>query len=314
MIRRIALSWWARAALTVVVGVLLASRVDVRASLAALRRLDFGLAFIVLLLLAVDRAIMIWRWIVLLRARSIPITARSATYIFLVSSFVGSYTAFAGDAARAYSLTRRTAQGGEALASVAVDRLLGLIGILGVALTGAAVAGARLTQQSELAFGAAAILLISLTASALYADQLIRVTVPSRWSESAVARRARSLAAALGAYRGHRGALVTVTVLSVGVQVLRVLQAYLLGVAIGITVPFSYYLLFMPAGLVALMLPISIGGFGAPQGLIVWLLQPRGVPAADALALSTLIVLSGLLTNVPGAVLMALGRRERAAH
>ena len=70
-----------------------------------------------------------------------------------------------------------------------MDCLLGLIGILGVALTGAAVAGARLTQQSELAFGAAAILLVSLTASALYADQLIRVTVPSRWIESAVARR-----------------------------------------------------------------------------------------------------------------------------
>ena len=86
------------AALTVAVGVLLASRVDVRASLACFRRLDFGLAFIVLLLLTVDRAIMIWRWIVLLRARNIPITARSATYIFLVSSFVGSYTAFAGDA------------------------------------------------------------------------------------------------------------------------------------------------------------------------------------------------------------------------
>ena len=187
---------------------------------------------------------------------SIPITARSATHIFLVSSFVGSYTAFAGDAARAYSLTRRTAQGGEALASVAVDRLLGLIGILGVALTGAAVAGARLTQQSELAFAAAAILLISLTASALYADQLIRVTVPSRWSESAVARRAHSLAAALGAYRGHRGALVTVTVLSVGVQVLRVLQAYLLGVAIGITVP-------------VLVLPVVHAG------------RPRGVDAAD---------------------------------
>ena len=34
----------------------------------------------------------------------------------------------------------------------------------------------------------------------------------------------------------------------------------------------------MPAGLIALMMPISLAGFGAPQGLIVWLLQPRGVP------------------------------------
>jgi hypothetical protein len=34
------------------------------------------------------------------------------------------------------------------------------------------------------------------------------------------------------------------------------------------------------------MMPISLAGFGAPQGLIAWLLQPRGVAEADALALA----------------------------
>jgi hypothetical protein len=102
-----------------------------------------------------------------------------------------------------------------------------------------------------------------------------------------------------------------VSILSIGVQLLRIVQAYLLGVAIGIPVPFSYYLLFMPAGLVALMLPISVAGFGAPQGLIVWLLQPRGVPEADALALSTLIVLSGVVANLPGLVLSLSVRAAR---
>jgi hypothetical protein len=36
---------------------------------------------------------------------------------------------------------------------------------------------------------------------------------------------------------------------------------------------------------------------------MVWLLSPVGVPEADGLALSTLIVLSGLAANVPGAFL-----------
>src|SRR5262249_54457824 len=102
---------------------------------------------------------------------------------------------------------------------------------------------------------------------------------------------------------GHRPAIVAVSLLSMLVQLLRVMQAYWLGVAIGLAVPFSYYLLFMPAGLIALMMPISLAGFGAPQGLIVWLLQPRGVPEPDALALSTLIVLSGIVANLPGAAI-----------
>ena len=70
--------------------------------------------------------------------------------------------------------------------------------------------------------------------------------------------------------------------------------------------------MFMPVGLVALMLPISVNGFGVPQGVIVWLLRPVGVPPADAFALSTLIVLSGIVANLPGAWLYL--RAERSSH
>ena len=111
------------------------------------------------------------------------------------------------------------------------------------------------------------------------------------------------VADALSAYRGHRGALAAVGVLSVIVQLLRILQAYVLGLGIGITVGFRYYLLFMPLSLIVLMMPISISGFGIPQAVITALLQPRGVPEADGFALSTLIVLSGIVANLPGALL-----------
>ena len=296
-------SVWLRVALTVGVLALLASRIDLRETAAALRRLDISLAGLVLLLVAADRAIMIWRWIILLRARGTAITPVAAASIYLVSSFVGGYTALAGDAARAYTLSRRTAQGSEAVASVAVDRLLGLLSILVVALVGMALAGARMAENSGTVFAVVAVLLIAGAAAMLFADRWIRVALPRSWHDSGPAARVLRLADALGAYRGHRPAIVAVSVLSVAVQLLRVLQAYLLGVAIGLDVPFSYYLLFMPAGLIALMMPISVAGFGAPQGLIVWLLRPRGVPEADALALSTLIVLSGIIANLPGAAL-----------
>ena len=80
-------------------------------------------------------------------------------------------------------------------------------------------------------------------------------------------------------------------------------QAYLLGLGLGLTVPFRYYLLFMPIGLLMLLLPISISGFGLPQGVIVWLLRPMGVAEEQSFALSTLIVLTGLAGNLPGLIL-----------
>ena len=303
MIAKLSGSFWVRALLTVAVLVLLASRIDLRETVAALGRLDLRLAVVVLALVAADRAVMIWRWVILLRARGTAITASSAASIYLVSSFVGGYTALAGDAARAYTLSRRTEQGSEAVASVAVDRVLGLLSILVIALIGIAIAGAQMAENAVAIFAAVAVVLVSGAAAVLYADRWIRAALPGAWHETRPGGRVLRLADALGAYREHRSAIVAVSVLSIGVQLLRILQAYLLGVAIGITVPFSYYLLFMPAGLIALMMPISLAGFGAPQGLIVWLLQPRGVPQADALALSTLIVLSGIVANLPGAAL-----------
>jgi uncharacterized protein (TIRG00374 family) len=309
VIRTLAGSVWVRVAVTVAVLALLLSRIDVGSTLAALARLDLRLAVIVAALVFIDRGIMIWRWLLLLRARGVSISTGSATSIFLVSSFVGTSTAFAGDAARAYSLSRRTVEGSEAVASVAIDRVLGLLGIVAVGLAGFALAGARQTERSEVAFATTALVIVLASVVALFADRWIRRALPVTWHQRRLGGRVLRLADALSAYRGHRATLIAVTVLSVAVQLVRIFEAYLLGVGIGIDVPFSYYLLFMPAGLIALMLPISVAGFGAPQGLIVWLLQPRGVPVADALALSTLIVLSGLLGNLPGAVLSVWGRR-----
>lgn len=309
-------SLWVRALVTAAVLGILVSRLDLDGAFGAMFRLDPASALLVLGLLAVDRVVMVWRWVILLRATGTPVGLKSAVWIYLVSSFLGSFlpAGLGGDAARAYTLARRTAQAGAAVASVAIDRILGLLSIVAIAVLGLIVAGPRhLSGLQRPLLVVCAFALVGLGAL-LWAD---------RWGRALgaggnVARRRLSgpaaslgrLADALGEYRGHRSALAAVFVLSIGIQVLRIAQAWLLGTGIGIDVPFSYYLLFMPVGLVALMLPISLNGFGLPQGVIVWLLQPVGVPPADAFALSTLIVLTGILANVPGAWLYLRARRS----
>jgi uncharacterized membrane protein YbhN (UPF0104 family) len=109
------------------------------------------------------------------------------------------------------------------------------------------------------------------------------------------------IADGLAVYREQPRTLVAVFGLSIVVQLLRILQAYGLGLGLGLAVPFAYYLVFMPIGLLMLLLPISVSGFGLPQGVMVWLLRPQGVPDELSFALTTLIVLSGLFGNLPGA-------------
>ena len=311
MIAKLTGSLWVRGVLTAGVLLLLATQIDIEATLRAVLRLAPATAVIVLALLGIDRAVMIWRWYSLLRATGTEITLKSAAWIYLVSSFAGSFSAIAGDAARALTLARRSTQGSAAVASVAVDRLLGLLSIVAVGVTGAILSGGRTTSDGTPALLVVTVLMAAAAPVLLFADRWIRSALPAGWQTSRAGGRVLRLADALAQYRGHGGTLAGVSALSVAVQLLRIFQAYLLGRGIGIDVNFSYYLLFMPVGLIALMLPISVAGFGAPQGVIVWLLRPRGVPEADALALSTLIVLSGILANLPGAVLYL--RRDRSA-
>jgi uncharacterized membrane protein YbhN (UPF0104 family) len=144
--------------------------------------------------------------------------------------------------------------------------------------------------------------------AAFWADGWMRWLIPARRHDGFLTRRVLRLTDAVGRYRGRRGVLFHVLGWSIVVQVLRITQAYILGVGLGMTVPFTYFLLFMPLALLLLLLPISISGFGLPQGAIVWMLSPFGMPEAQSLALSTLIVLTGLAGNLPGLFLWLRAR------
>ena len=143
--------------------------------------------------------------------------------------------------------------------------------------------------------------------AAVWADRWIR-WLPASWHHWTPVRLPLRIADSVAAYRSEPRTLLAVFCLSVLVQVLRIVQAYGLGLGLGLDVPFSYYLVFMPIGLLMLLLPISISGFGVPQAFMVWLLRPQGVPDHLSLALSTLIVLSGLFGNLPGAWLYLRSR------
>src|SRR5688572_27057873 len=92
-----------RLAITVVILAILAMGLDMGDAARAMAAIDLRYLALVLALVAVDRAVMILRWILLLRASGIAIPAGDAARLFLVSSFVGSFlpAGVGADAARA---------------------------------------------------------------------------------------------------------------------------------------------------------------------------------------------------------------------
>ena len=194
----------------------------------------------------------------LLRSTATPVSVWSAARIFLITSFVGTALPAGGaDVTRAYALSQHTNDGHEAFASVAVDRLLGVTALLVLGVVGLTLwTGDVALPLAGLVVGLCAVTAITLL-GAFWAGEVLRVVVPPALRRLPPGRWLIETAESVARYRARRGTLLTVFALSLMVQWLRILEVFLLGDGLGVEVDLSYYLVFMPVGLLAFMLPIS---------------------------------------------------------
>jgi uncharacterized protein (TIRG00374 family) len=267
-------------------------------------------------LVFVDRGLMAYRWLALLVALA-PGTHPpfgDVLRVFFTSTFVGTFVpSVGGDVYRAYSLSRLNVRGAESAASVVMDRLLGvlsivLVGAVAVAAMGRPSAG----DPVVIALGIAAVaclaggMIVFNETAAAAAQRLARLLPTAR-----VQRLASGILDAVRRYAHHHGVLANVLVMSVGVQILRVLQAWCLGRALGIAVPLTTYFVLIPVVLLVMLLPITVNGLGTAQVAFTGLFGRVGVDPAQSFALSVLLNALGVVGNLPGALLYAAGERPR---
>jgi len=259
-------------------------------------------------LVLVDRALMAYRWVLLLctiepHARP-PLAA--VMRIFFVSTFVGTFlpASIGGDAVRAYNIAQLNVRGADAVASVFMDRMLGVASILVMAVVGLALAGdladnrTILTGLTVTALACLATLALIFSARAESAAALLIERLPARARPAAL-----SVVEALRRYASFHRPLANVLLCSIGVQVLRIVQAYYLGLGLAITAPVGVYFAFVPLILLVMLLPITFNGLGTSQAAFVWFFGRAGVGAPQAFALSVLFVALGIVGNLPGAIL-----------
>jgi hypothetical protein len=262
-------------------------------------------------LVIVDRSLMALRWIDLLAALtpgSRPPFGR-VLRIFFVSSFVSNFVpSVAADMYRAYALARYDVHLAESTASVLIDRVLG---VLSMAIVGACalpfardagIAGG-LTLALSIAFAACAIaglIVFSEGASTVFLRMMNLIPF------GIVRRAAESLTEAVRRYSRHHPALARVLLMSIGVQAIRIIQAWCLGEALGIGLPLVVYVAAIPVILLIMQVPVTINGLGTTQVAFVTLLGPSGADPARATALSLLFLGLGLIGTLPGGIIYAV--------
>ena len=259
------------------------------------------------------------RWRAVLAALGQRAALRRLVSHYLAGQFMGNVlpSTIGGDALRVSRLSRDSGHSPTSFASVVLERLTGWLVLPVITLFGLGInPGLRhLGKASTVAFAVAAVTLVLLIAVLVLTARPGR-GIEGRLEENEGWRRFTS-AVRYGLHRIAHEPMAVVRVLATGfayqlvliVATLMAVRALGMPTEVGITA----LLAFVPAVLIAQVLPISISGLGIREGLFVLFLHPLGVPRSQAIALGLLLYVLNLLVSLLGAPAFALGHRARAA-
>lgn len=287
----------------------LASRMDWPALGRSFAGMDFRFFLASMLVFLLAQVASALRWRALARAQGF----RNAFGPFVRWYAAGMFCNLAlpssvgGDVVRAWYLSRKgtgpvLARRQAAVASVLLDRATGLgvlIGVAGVAAL-AAPPGlpARVTAPVWMAVTAAA--------CGLLAWPLIS------FIGRKVAPRFAPLLGGVDGVLRDPVLLATTTACSVVVQMSSIAQVALVGMGLGIDLPWAFYGCVVPLVSLLTLLPVSLNGMGLREAGYVGLLSPLGVSAAQSVALSLLGFAATSLVALAGLpVLLADGMPRR---
>jgi uncharacterized membrane protein YbhN (UPF0104 family) len=239
-----------------------------------------------------------WRWNLLGAILKIP-----APYIdYLGYAFIGMFTnvfvpgLVGGDALRAVYLGRRHQRMADAIASVAADRIVGLIGLFWLAATAAAALSVELPRSVTLpTIAVGAISLAGFAALPLIGKLAARM--PSRIA---------GVAATIAPYLDRPLAMMPAIGLSIALQLSLAVCQWILARGLGLSAPLTLFVLCVPIANVFASLPVTLNGLGVRETAYLMLFGMAGMAKSDAIALGLLWFAATVLGNLTGVVAFVL--------
>lgn len=255
------------------------------------------------------------RWQVVLHALGQRPQLRRLLSLYLAGQFVANVlpTSIGGDVLRVTRLSRDSGQSHTSFASVVLERMTGWIVLPVITFIGL-VANPGLFERGaagEIA-GVVAVVVLLLLGTVLFAvgrrDYEADFDEPKGWRRFLAA-----VSFGLHRLRHHPAEVLNVVAVGFAYQLVLVLAAFMGARALQLQsdVGITALLAFLPAVLIAQVLPVSISGLGIREGLLVVLLDPLGVPRGRAIALGLMLYFLNLVVSLLGAPSFAVGNRGR---
>jgi glycosyltransferase 2 family protein len=283
-------------------------RTDFAGVVAGLSRLSFGLIAVLALLNLAGLFISAYKWHLLLPDASV----KGLTMACFASYYIGLLLPgqFAQEAAKAYYLSLgRSPRMHRIAASVVVDKIISIIGLLVVGCIGLALSETRLPPSLAWLFvisGLLAItLLFSLRSSWLYSLAGRYLSGLGNWlpRQERIFSGGGRVIEAWHAYSKNLPLLTGNVLLAIIYQVVGVLMFYLLSRGLGLPPSFFDWAWIVGALTLALFLPVTIGGLGIREGTLIGILGMYGCDKEAAVAVSFVGFSFVLMLAIIGAIL-----------
>jgi len=291
-------------------------------------RINLGVFAVALGIFAIGQVIVALRWWLLLRSQSIFINFSAAVRLHFLGLFYNNFmpSSVGGDLVRAWYVTRHTDKRFEAALSVFVDRVIGLLSTLIIAVffytlflrgrhditvtsdQNRSSFPSSVAEYKWVLFGICALFAVLVCSLALHTRG--RVFLSKTWAriQSLGASTIAKLKSAIVIYCSQPLTILIVFALTVFLQILTITGFWFLGLNLGIEVGVKYYYVFFTLTWVLGAVPVSIGGAVVVEGTLAYMFirfAGVGKDAASALALCQRAV--WMLTSLAGAVIHLFG-------
>ena len=290
------------------------------------RQMNLSVFAAVLAIFIISQIIIGLRWWLLLRSQKISISFWAVVKLYLLGWFYNNFMpgSVGGDLLRAWYVTKHTDKRFEAALSVFVDRLIGLLSTLVIAvffyvlfLRGQADALTFTGRSGLFEFLAEykrVIILVVVVLAAVFCGLLLhrrsRVLLREAWLHIRIhsIRAFEKLKNAVYVYYSKPLTILAAFGLTVFLQITTITCFWFLGRNLGITADLKYYYVFFTLTWVLGALPVSIGGAVVVEGTLTYLfVRYAGVEKEPALALALCQRLVWMITSLPGAAIHLIG-------
>ena len=266
-------------------------------------KIDPVFVFLILLINWLDRGLMTYKWLFLLRNKGIHLSLFQGMKIYCAAMVWGMFlpSTIGADVIRAISTSRKGHNSKEVVASIVIERIIGflsslLLGMLGLMLL------YRMTELDQqfnflwkvgVAVLIAAIILFVVSLSqktfSFLHDRLLR-----SFKKIKIIQKLKSMHLTYIAYSHKKKILYIFFILTFCEQLMPIFHAWLIARGLNVDVGLLFLAGVVPLTILISRLPISIDGIGVYDGVFMLLISLTGVSNSEAIA----IVFSGRILQI----------------